>query len=185
MIIINKDILDLDLEKIGLHNLNYKIIANIPYYITGQILKKFLGSKIQPLNMVLMVQKEVADRITAKDGKESILSLSVKIYGTPHNIKKVPARYFLPKPKVDSEILLINNISKRRLKNTSEERSFFELIKIGFLHKRKFLFKNLQNNYTKQEISRSFTKCNISEKSRAEELKIDQWICLNKTLQRK
>ena len=73
---------------------NYKIIANIPYNITGAILKKFLTEKIQPKMMVLMVQKEVAKRIMASDKKESVLSISVKAYGEPKMIMKVPARYF-------------------------------------------------------------------------------------------
>ena len=92
--------------------LRYKIIANIPYNITGAILKKFLTEKNQPERMVLMVQNEVAKRITARDGKESILSVSVKAYGDPKIVMKVPSRYFSPAPKVDSAIISIKNISR-------------------------------------------------------------------------
>jgi 16S rRNA (adenine1518-N6/adenine1519-N6)-dimethyltransferase len=91
---------------------NYKIVANIPYYITGQIIRKFLTAEKQPLKMVLLVQKEVAERIVAKNKKESLLSISVKAYGTPKLIKIVKAGSFTPAPKVDSAILLIDDISR-------------------------------------------------------------------------
>jgi len=118
--LIHGDILTLDLTHYKLQATNYKLIANIPYYITGEILKKFLSSNIQPNVIVLLIQKEVAQRIVVREkkpldsaqGKESILSLSVKVYGTPHYIQTVSARYFKPKPKVDSAILTIDNISK-------------------------------------------------------------------------
>src|SRR3989344_7969138 len=90
----------------------YKLLANIPYYITGQFLRKFLSGDIQPFKMVILLQKEVVKRITANDGKESILSISVKAYGRPKNIGKVSKENFSPKPKVDSAILLIDNISR-------------------------------------------------------------------------
>jgi 16S rRNA (adenine1518-N6/adenine1519-N6)-dimethyltransferase len=97
----------------NLKALRYKIIANIPYNITGAILKKFLTEKLQPERMILMVQHEVAKRIVASDKKESILSISVKAYGEPKMIMKVPARYFSPAPKVDSAIIAITNISRK------------------------------------------------------------------------
>ncbi|MFA5936830.1 MAG: 16S rRNA (adenine(1518)-N(6)/adenine(1519)-N(6))-dimethyltransferase RsmA [Candidatus Paceibacterota bacterium] len=101
-------------QKLKLHQkLKYKIIANIPYNITGAILKKFLTEKNQPELMVLMVQNEVAKRIIAHDGKESILSISVKAYGEPKMVMKVPARYFSPAPKVDSAVISIKNISRK------------------------------------------------------------------------
>ena len=100
---------------------NYKIIANIPYNITGAILKKFLTAENQPVSMVLMVQLEVAKRIIARDKKESILSVSVKAYGEPKMVAKVPARYFSPAPKVDSAIIAINNISRKNFKNSPLE----------------------------------------------------------------
>ncbi len=90
-----------------LKNNNYKLVANIPYNITGAILKKFLSGKNKPSLMVLLVQKEVADRIVARDGKESILSISVKVYGTPTYIMKVSKRFFSPSPKVDSAVIKI------------------------------------------------------------------------------
>ena len=119
--------------------------------------------------MVLMVQKEVAERITSD--KESILSVSVKVYGQPKIIKKVPAKYFSPQPKVDSAILKIDKISKKFFKNISEIK-FFEIVKRGFSKKRKFLKNNLLLDIG------SLTTCGISEKARAEDLSPEDWKCL-------
>ena len=126
--------------------LDYKIIANIPYNITGAILKKFLTEKNKPSMMVLMVQHEVAKRIIARDKKESILSISVKAYGEPKMIMKVPARYFSPAPRVDSAIIAIKNISRKTfIENNINEEKFWEIIHKGFAHKRKKLSGNLKN----------------------------------------
>jgi len=132
---------------------NYKIIANIPYNITGAILKKFLTEKNQPERMVLMVQHEVAKRIMGRENrstslrtKESILSISVKAYGEPKMIMKVGARYFSPAPKVDSAIIAIKNISRKFFEeNKINEEKFWEIVKAGFAHKRKKLSGNLKN----------------------------------------
>ncbi len=176
LILIRDDVLDFDPKQ--LETKNYKIIANIPYNITGAILKKFLSSEAQPERMVLLVQKEVAERIVARDKKESILSISVKAYGVPRYVAKVPARYFSPAPKVDSAIISIENISKSRFRNIKEEEQFFTVVKAGFAHKRKLLAGNLSeliNN--KQEI---FALCSIPEKARAEDIALLDWICLAK-----
>ncbi|MBU2263239.1 ribosomal RNA small subunit methyltransferase A, partial [Patescibacteria group bacterium] len=103
---------------------NYKIVANIPYYITSRFLRNFLQSDFQPSLIVVMMQKEVAERIVAKDGKESILSIAVKAYGQPRIVRAVAAKYFSPKPKVDSAILLIDNINCARL-SLAHEKEFF------------------------------------------------------------
>ncbi|MCE9585677.1 16S rRNA (adenine(1518)-N(6)/adenine(1519)-N(6))-dimethyltransferase RsmA [Candidatus Nomurabacteria bacterium] len=150
----------------------YKIIANIPYNITGAILKKFLTEENQPEKMVLMVQHEVAKRIVARDGSESILSISVKAYGDPKIVMKVPARYFSPAPKVDSAIIAINNISRKNFNSTQEEEKFWEIVKTGFAHKRKKLSGNL-----KSLIKLTDEKW---KNIRAEELKLSDWLELSK-----
>ncbi|MEI7810488.1 MAG: 16S rRNA (adenine(1518)-N(6)/adenine(1519)-N(6))-dimethyltransferase RsmA [bacterium] len=172
---------------------NYKIIANIPYNITGAILKKFLTEKNQPSLMVLMVQHEVAKRIVARDGKQSILSISVKAYGNPKIEMKVPARYFSPAPKVDSAIISIKNISREfftestspqpsplkgegvastaQIKNSSSlefEEKFWEIIHAGFAHKRKKLSSNLKKHIGPSSIE--------LKNKRAEELSLTDWI---------
>jgi len=188
LVLIHGDMLNLinnDTSVSFLHNNNlydseYKVVANIPYYITGQILRLFLESNVQPKKIVLMVQKEVAKRIVARDEKESILSISVKAYGTPKLIKKVPARYFSPKPKVDSAILLIKDISKNLFANKKMEREFFKLVTSGFSQKRKKLINNLSTNHEKQKIEKLFSICGITPNIRAEKLSLDNWVCLNK-----
>lgn len=160
----------------------YKLVANIPYYITGYLLRAFLGAQIKPEIMVLMVQKEVATRIVARDKKESILSISVKAYGAPHLVKKVPARYFTPAPRVDSAILMIDNISVNNFNKyggaTSVfEKNFFEILKAGFAHKRKVLAGNLKPLFGEKtmEILKS---TGIKENARAEDVSLDQWLGL-------
>ncbi len=166
----------------------YKLIANIPYYITGQLIRKFLESNRQPERMVLMLQKEVAKRIVGKvlrqaHGKESILSLSVKAYGTPKYIETVPARYFSPAPKVDSAILLIEDISKKSFGESSiTEKHFFNVVKAGLSHKRKLLIRNLEQEFKKETIAIAFQKTGIDIKSRGEDLTIDQWMQVAKEI---
>lgn len=174
-------------NKVGLKNLEnkeikYKIVANIPYNITGAIIKKFLSEvENKPELMALLVQKEVAERIVVRDGKESILSLSVKAYAEPKYIMKVSKKYFSPAPKVDSAIILIDNISNNNFKNKKEEEFFFKIIKAGFSHKRKVLIKNLETNLEidKEILYKIFKKININEKSRAEDLNFEKWKKLN------
>ena len=159
---------------------DYKIIANIPYYITGSFLQKFLESDNQPSKMVLMLQREVAQRIVAKDGKESILSISVKAYGTPRYVMTVKAKYFSPEPKVDSAIIAIENISKDFFKEVSEEK-FFKIMKAGFAHKRKMLIGNLVGVRLLQRLQESdslhniFSEIGIPEKARAEDISLSDW----------
>lgn len=175
LILINDDILNFSLEKNNLKKTNYKIVANIPYNITGAILKKFLTEVRQPEEMVLLVQKEVAERIVSRNNKESILSLSIKIYGTPKYIIKVPKRYFSPNPKVDSALIIISNISRKKIINKEQEKIYFNLIKAGFSHKRKILLKNLQTGYRDFEWEKIFEGLKIDKKIRAEDLSFSVW----------
>lgn len=179
LILINEDILKFDeTKKIGE---GYKIVANIPYYITGAILKKFLSSQNQPKSITLLVQKEIADRIMARDGKESILSLSVKVYGKPKYIKRVGKNNFSPSPKVDSSIITITIFSKTNFSEKKEEKSFFKIIKAGFAHKRKKLLSNLTQVFGNR-VQGYFKKLKIQENARAEELRLEDWIRLVRCL---
>ena len=173
--LIHDDILEFDLA-LKLGSKTYKLVANLPYYLTGQILRQFLTTDHQPQIMVLMLQKEVAERIAARDGKESILSISVKVYGAPRYIKTVPAGNFEPPPKVDSAIVLIDRINKNDFQEVSEEK-FFKLLKQGFAGKRKMLRNNLKLS---PEI---FERCEVEPTTRAENLNLNQWLCLAKEAQ--
>jgi 16S rRNA (adenine1518-N6/adenine1519-N6)-dimethyltransferase len=152
----------------------YKIIANIPYYITGTFLQKFLESEYQPTKMVIMLQKEVAQRIVARDDKESILSMSVKAYGNPKYVMTVKAKYFSPAPNVDSAIIAISDISKNFFIDFSEK-EFFALMKLGFAHKRKMLVGNLSGTYSRERILEAFARATINEKARAEDISLHDW----------
>lgn len=121
---------------------SYKVVGNIPYYITGALLRKFLSEEKQPSLLVFLMQKEVAERI-ARSKKESILSLSVKAYGAPLYIKTVPRGAFSPPPNVDSAILKVVDVSRGNFDSTAHEQRFFELVKKGFSSKRKKLGSNL------------------------------------------
>ncbi len=152
---------------------SYKLVGNIPYYITGAILQKFLESANQPESLTFVIQKEVAERILSRDGKESILSLSIKAYGKPVYGGIVKAGSFYPRPKVDSAIIAIRDVSKQKFTSYDvREKNFFFLIKKGFSHKRKLLIKNL--GLEKQV----FEKLKILENIRAEDLEVDKWFLL-------
>lgn len=182
--IVHGDILDFK-ESEG----KYKIIANIPYYITGLFLRKFLEETTnQPEKIVVMVQKEIAQRVVASPQagqKESLLSMSIKAYGTPKMVMKVDKENFSPAPNVDSAILLISNISKKFFtENNISEQKFFEILHAGFAHKRKMLLGNLKEWSTchVDHLREVFKKCQVSEKIRAEDLNLQNWAELVKNL---
>lgn len=180
--VITGDVLDVSLESL-VDETPYKLVANIPYYITGAILRKFLEGSHTPYSMTVLVQKEVAERIVARDGKESLLSISVKVYGAPKIAGNVKAGSFTPAPKVDSAILTVSQISKNNFSNTNEKR-FFEILRAGFSHKRKILARNLESVLPRGEIERAFATCKLDQKIRAEDLKTGDWICISELLQR-
>ncbi len=165
--IIEGDVLEFDVEKYAASVGTYKLIANIPYYITGQIFRMFLeGASRQPSSITLLVQKEVAERVVARGGKESILSISVKAYGEPRYVSTVKRGSFSPSPNVDSAILHISNVSKEFFTaNDINEKNFFEIVKAAFAHKRKIISKNL----SEKGFSLPDT---IDSKARAEDLNI-------------
>lgn len=157
----------------------YKLIANIPYYITGAILERYLSHVNQPTTMVVLVQKEVAVRVCAKEGKESILSLSVKAYGEPKLVYKVSRGSFNPIPTVDSAVLQIKNISRKNFKNQYHEQMFFNIVKAGFAHKRKYLLSNLREKIPTTNWQEVFLKNNIDEKTRAEDVSLEAWLTIS------
>lgn len=178
LVLVEGDILKLSPQELGIPK-KYKVVANIPYYITGHFLRQFLSSKHQPTTMTLLVQKEVAERIVARDGKESVLSLSVKAYGTPKIIRTVPAGCFSPPPKVASAILHIGAISRNFFNSPKEERVFFELIKKAFNQKRKLVSAVLKDSISPIQIEKVLGKV----AGRPEALFLHKWLLLVKLLQ--
>ena len=137
------DILEQDIQKIT-GKKAYKVVANIPYNITGLLIPFFLESTFQPLSITFLVQKEVANRICSRDKKESILSLSIKVFGTPVYVEKVSRSLFRPAPNVDSAIIHIKDI-RTGFKNDQEKKRFFEIIKKAFNSKRKKISTTLKH----------------------------------------
>lgn len=192
-ILINGDALTIEIKKIGQKTFvltensknqivsDYKIIANIPYYITGALIRICLEQSIKPSSLTFLVQKEVADRIVANDGKQSLLSLSVQFYGEAKKIMSVSNKSFKPVPKVHSAIININ-INKESASN-KEQGKFFDLIHRGFAHKRKTLRKNLiDSGLPKEIVDQAFNKLSIDDKTRAEDINPKTWILLSKEL---
>jgi len=164
-------------------NTPYSVAANIPYYITGELIRLFLTAEHQPSSVVLLVQKEVADRI-ARSRKESLLSLSVKAYGTPRYVQTVTAGNFNPPPKVDSAVLSITNISRQNFADASEER-FFDLLHAGFGQKRKTLLGNLRRalkETSAEDWQGIFTSLNLDARVRAEDVSLSTWLDLARHL---
>lgn len=195
LMLLHADVLAFNPTAQGLPEHHYKVVANIPYYITGEIVRRFLSETSQPSRMVLLVQKEVAERIVAcpergrraKDGKllgqargkESILSMSVKLYGTPEIAFPVSKRYFSPAPNVDSAVLHVSDIHHSGLSKSDEAR-FFEIVRLGFSQKRKQVLPLLSKEIKKQKLLQMLAKFNLPATVRAESLPLAAWLFLLK-----
>lgn len=159
----------------------YRLVANIPYYITGEILRQFLSAPRKPGSMTLLVQKEVAERV-ARAKKESLLSLSVKTYGEPKYEFTVPRGAFRPAPNVDSAVLSIRNIRADAFSSPEAESAFFETLRAGFAHKRKLLAGNLSALAAPEKVKEAMAAASIPEKARAEDVRLPEWRTLAEVL---
>ncbi len=174
--LVHGDILEVDISKYLKIRGKFQVIANIPYYITGILIRKLLTEEPRPSAMTLLVQKEVAERIVAKDGKESLLSLSVKAYGNPRIISTVKKGSFTPPPKVDSAIIRIENIGPH--KAGGYEENFWKITKKAFNAKRKTLFGSIKEFFIDPE--KVFKICGVEQKARPETIPLEKWINLSK-----
>ncbi len=157
----------------------YKLVANLPYYITAPTFRHFLESGNAPRLLVVMVQYEVAQRIVAGPGDLSLLGVSIQFYGQPKIIAHVPARAFYPAPKVDSAILRVD--VRNQIPLTPEQRdSFFRLVQAGFAERRKQLHNSLTHHLHQknEEVRASLMAANIDPSRRAETLSIEDWLRL-------
>jgi 16S rRNA (adenine1518-N6/adenine1519-N6)-dimethyltransferase len=177
--VISGDILEVNLPEVIEQNdfQNYKVVANIPYYITGKIIRLLFETKYQAKLVVLLVQKEVAERICAEPGHLSILAVSVQCFGVSEIIAQVPKESFDPQPKVDSAILKITPHEKSFFKDKQEEKAFFALVKAGFGAKRKTLVNNLFSSLSldKNEVALILKKVGLQPTQRAQELSTSDW----------
>ena len=168
----------------------YKLIANIPYYITGAIVEQFLSADNKPDCIIIMVQKEVAERVTSKDGKQSILSLCTKYYGDSEIIKIVKPGNFNPPPKIDSAILKIqlrqdiiniNNLSRIELESKKLlEVTYLQIVKKGLAHKRKKLSSNLKDFDKNFDWPELLTNLNLDTNIRGEDLGHETFLTITK-----
>jgi 16S rRNA (adenine1518-N6/adenine1519-N6)-dimethyltransferase len=155
---------------------SYKVIANIPYYITAPIIRLLLETKYPPKEMYLMVQKEVAERIVAKPGNMSILAVSVQYYAFAHILFGVSRLSFDPMPQVDSAIIKI--VVKGKAECGKEQtKKFFKLVRAGFAAKRKTLANNLASSFkmTKKEVESALENLGFTKNTRAQELSVEDW----------
>lgn len=159
---------------------DYLVVANIPYYITSAVIRHLLEAEVKPRRIVLTVQKEVAERISAKPGDMSLLALSVQVYGKPRIAARIPASAFFPPPKVDSAVLCVDiyaaPLIKPELLNI-----FFKLIKAGFSQKRKTLRNSLSSglHISPTNATDLLTQAGIDPQRRAETLSIEEWEILS------
>jgi 16S rRNA (adenine1518-N6/adenine1519-N6)-dimethyltransferase len=183
--IINEDVLKVDLSSIIKENKkefelkNAKIVANLPYYITTPIIMKLLEEKLDIQSITVMVQKEVADRLTEVPGdkKSGAITYTVYYYATSEQILTVPNNSFIPEPEVESAVIKLN-IRKQPPVNIINEEKFFSLIKVAFMQRRKTLLNAVCNsslNIDKEKMEKILTELNIDLKIRGEALTIEQF----------
>lgn len=176
--IINQDILRFNQAQHFSANENYKVVANLPYNITSVFLRTFLSSLYPPQSLVLMLQKEVAERIVTREPDMTLLSLSIAYYGRAEIIRTVPASDFWPAPAVDSAIIrIIYEKERPNQESLIADKNFFRLARIGFSAKRKMLKNNLMAGLKIEtnKIDQVFTKVGLDKKIRAENLSLKDW----------
>lgn len=155
----------------------YKVVANVPYYITSKILQKLLTSARRPSVAVLLVQKEVAERIAAPEGEMSVLAISVQVYAEAELGVCVPAEFFTPPPKVDSRVIILRS-RLVPLVAPEDEKDFFRVVKAGFSAKRKKIRSSLSGGLAleKTQVERLLVNAAVSPDARAEDLSVTAWL---------
>lgn len=178
--VVNQDILTFDLSSLPER---YVVVANVPYYITSKIIQLLTTAKNKPRTIVLLIQKEVAERLAAEPGDMSILSVSAQLYAKVRLGELVPAEYFTPPPKVDSQVVILD-MYDTPLVEPALEKALFRVVKAGFAAKRKKLRSSIASglHLSKTEAEALLNGVGINPDDRAEQLSIDDWERLAKTL---
>ena len=171
--VVNQDILQFDLNQLPK---NYKVVANVPYYITSKIVEKLMTAENKPSIAALLVQKEVAERIATEAGNMSILSVSVQVFAEAELDIEVPRQFFTPPPKVDSQVVVLRT-RNNPLITPEDQRDFFRIVKAGFSAKRKKLRSSLSGGLgiDKGMAEELLKNAGISPDARAEDLAIEDW----------
>ena len=172
--VVNEDILQFDLSKLPA---GYKVVANVPYYITSKIIEKLMTAENKPSTVVILVQKEVAERIAAGPGDMSILAVSAQVYAKARLGIEAPKEYFTPPPKVDSQVVVLETRDEPLVK-AADERLFFRVVKAGFSAKRKKLRSSISAGLAldRQATDELLQAANVNPDDRAEDLSIDDWL---------
>ncbi len=180
--IIQGDILQLanfPISQFPIPNLGYKVVGNLPYYITSAVLRHFLEDPPRPRLMVATVQREVAERIVAEPGDMSVLAVSVQFYGRPQIVARIPAGAFYPAPQVDSAVLRID-VSEQplaRLPGGVSEQDYFRVVKAGFSQRRKTLRNSLSGGLAlpPKEAEKALKEAGVDPRRRAQTLSLEEW----------
>jgi 16S rRNA (adenine1518-N6/adenine1519-N6)-dimethyltransferase len=182
--VVNADILKVKLVQLLGGKNNYKVVANLPYYITSPVLRYFVEASPKPSLMVMMVQKEVGEAIVAGPGNMSILAVSLQLYSRVRIIAPVPAQSFYPQPKVDSVVLRFDMLPEPAVK-VGDIKGFFEVVKSGFSSPRKQLHNSLAHGLAvKPTETKLFLKrADIDPGRRAETLSLEEWAKLYEVME--
>jgi 16S rRNA (adenine1518-N6/adenine1519-N6)-dimethyltransferase len=176
--VVNQDILSFDLTTLPK---DYVVVANVPYYITSKIVQLLMTATNKPRTVVLLVQKEVAQRLAAGPGDMSILAISAQVYADVYLSDIVPAALFTPPPKVDSQVVILHTKPVQTFVDV-DEKDFFKIVKAGFSAKRKKLRSSLAGGLSieKPVVEAFLKKAEINPDDRAEALTIEDWLRLTK-----
>ena len=176
--VVHEDILQFDL---GALPAGYKVVANVPYYITSKIIETLMTAENKPSLVVILVQKEVAQRVAARAGDMSILAVSAQVFAEAYLGVEVPREYFTPPPKVDSQVVVLR-IREQPLVAPEDEKAFFRVVKAGFSAKRKKLRSSIAAGLaiSKPAAEELLRHADINPELRAEDLSIDDWLRLAK-----
>ena len=174
--VVHEDILQFDLSQLPT---GYVVVANVPYYITSKIVQKLLTAENKPRRTVLLVQKEVAERIAAEPGAMSLLGVSAQLYAEAKRGPVVPRQFFVPPPKVDSQVVVLETRAQP-LVSPADEKDFFRVVRAGFVAKRKKLRSALAAGLAldKTEVETMLQHAGISPDWRAEDVSIAQWLAI-------
>ncbi len=189
--IVQGDILEVDpvaeiaraLSNCDTSPLQYKVVANPPYYITSALLRHLLTARVRPTRLTLMVQAEVAERIVAEPGDLSLLAVSVQYFGEPKVVRHVPASAFYPSPEVNSSLLNIH-VYEDKARSKKQTKTFFRVVRAGFAHRRKQIHNSLTHNLhiSHDRVLEALAKAGIDAKRRPQSLAIEEWETLVESL---
>jgi 16S rRNA (adenine1518-N6/adenine1519-N6)-dimethyltransferase len=182
--VVHGDILKLDPAQL-MDQAGYWVVANIPYYITSNLIRHLLEARLKPARLVLTVQREVAERITAGPGEMSLLALSVQVYGEAKIVRRIPAGAFYPPPKIDSSAVAVD-LYPEPLISLEDIDLFFRIAKAGFGQKRKMLRNAVSAgmHLSGAQTAELLESAGIDPKRRAETLSIEEWKTLTETYKR-